>query len=154
LLVLAGVLWSGACRGVGRPDVLPFEPILEEDSHLVTLLNEAMDVGERDTDGAVRSLREQVVPRARRNAESAGATAVRHPRAVELRTRLCQRTAERAETSGALADALAGRDADALSRALRKMRQLALDMERLEQDVQRARQEPATGGCASAGVGR
>ncbi len=128
--------------------------MLEEDSSLVTLLNEAMDVGERDTDAAVRNLREQVVPRARRNAEAAGATIVQHPRARELRIRLCQRTAERAETSAALADALQQHDADALSRTMRRMRQLALDMDRLEQDIQRARQEPAQGGCSAGSVGR
>jgi hypothetical protein len=139
---------SGACRGPGRPDVLTFEPVLEEDSSLVTLLNEAMDLGERDSAAAVRNLRDQVIPRARRNAEAAGATQVQHPLARELRTRLCQRTAQRAETTTALADALAASDAEALSRALRHMRQLALDMHQLEGDIQRARHAPASSGCA------
>jgi hypothetical protein len=136
------------CRGQGRPDVQSFESILEEDSNLVTLLNEAMDLGERDHQSAARNLRDQVVPRARANAERAGATRVEHPRARTLRTTMCQLTARRAETTTALADALAEQNAESLSRTLRSMRQVALDMAQLESDVQRARSEPPSSGCS------
>ena len=50
--------------------------------------------------------------------------------------------------------ALQSHEAEALSRAMRRMRQLALEMDRLEQDIQRARQEPAPSGCAASSVGR
>jgi tryptophan 2,3-dioxygenase len=145
LLALGG---AASCRGSGRPDVAGFEPLLEEDGNLVTLLNEAMDLGERDHLAAARNLRDQVVVRARRNAEAAGALRVSHPRARALRTTLCQLTARRAETTEALAGALESQQVEALSRTLRAMRQLAGDMEQLERDVQRARSEPAPSGCA------
>jgi hypothetical protein len=141
------VLWAASCSP-GRPDVAAFEPILEEDANLVTLLNEAMELGERDPRAAARNLREQVVRRARRNAEAAGLLSVRHPRARELRTRLCQLSARRAETTEALAEALSTANTTLLSSTLRSMRQLALDMDALEGDVQRARNEPARAGCA------
>lgn len=137
-----------SCRGPGRPDVLAFEPILEEDGTLVTQLNEAMDLAERDPRAAARNLREQVLVRARRNAETAGSLTVRHPRATELRTKLCQFSARRAETTQSLAEALETSNAELLSRTMRSMRQLALDMHALEGDVQRARNEPARSGCA------
>lgn len=138
---------AAAC-GPGRPDVIGFEPVLEEDSTLVTLLNEAMDLGERDPRAAARNLREQVLPRARRNADAAGALTVRHPRATELRTRLCQFSARRAETTESLARALDTSDTELLSSTMRAMRQLAIDLRDLEGDVMRARNEPPASGCA------
>lgn len=145
---MALALALAASCGPGRPDVAGFEPILEEDGNLVTLLNEAMDLGERDPQGAARNLREQVVPRARRNAEAAGNLLVQHPRARELRTKLCQHSARRAETTESLADALSHANTTLLSSSLRSMRQLALDMRSLEGDVQRARNDPGRSGCA------
>lgn len=128
--------------------MIGFEPVLEEDSTLVTLLNEAMDLGERDPRAAARNLREQVLPRARRNADAAGALVVRHPRAAELRTKLCRYSAHRAETTESLAQALENGNAELLSTTLRSMRQLALDLHELEGDVMRARNEPGSNGCA------
>lgn len=145
---LVAIAAVASCGGARRPDVVGFEPVLEEDANLVTLLNEAMDVGERDPRAAARNLREQVLPRARRNAESAGNLTVRHPTAAALRTRLCQFSARRAETTQALGEALEQSDTALLSTTLRSMRQLALDMHALEGDVQRARNEPARAGCA------
>lgn len=147
-MALAALNVAGGCRSQGRPDVQPFESILEEDSNLVTLLNEAMDLGERNHQEAARNLREQVVPRARANAERAGNTRVEHPRARALRTTLCQLTARRAETTETLAQALEQQNTETLSRTLRSMRQVALDMAQLESDVQRARNEPPTSGCS------
>lgn len=156
-MVLAVIAAFGAtnvtsgCRSQGRPDVQPFESVLEEDASLVTLLNEAMDLGERNHQAAARNLRDQVIPRARSNAERAGNTRVEHPRARALRTTLCQLTARRAETTTALADALEQQNAENLSRTLRAMRQVALDMAQLESDVQRARNEPPQSGCSRSG---
>ncbi|MFO0557068.1 MAG: hypothetical protein U0269_35725 [Polyangiales bacterium] len=141
------VLVAASC-GPGRPDVADFEPILEEDGNLVTLLNEAMDLGERDPRAAARNLQEQVTPRARRNAEAAGNLSVQHPRARELRTRLCQLSARRAETTQALGEALSTANTSLLSTTMRAMRQLALDMHALEGDVQRARNDPGRAGCS------
>lgn len=141
------VLMAANC-GPGRPDVAGFEPILEEDGNLVTLLNEAMDLGERDPSAAARNLEEQVAPRARRNAEAAGNLSVQHPRARELRTRLCQLSARRAETTQALGEALSSANTSLLSTTMRAMRQLALDMHALEGDVQRARNDPGRAGCS------
>ncbi len=127
------------CRREGPPDVASFEPILAEDGRLVELMIEANQLALRNPHSAAETLRNQVVQRARANAQSAGRTQVQHRTAVQLRTRLCALVAERAESTEALATALDGTDPEQLSRALRRVARLANNLQVLEADVHRAR---------------
>lgn len=129
-----------ACRRQGPPDVAVLDPILVEDGRLVELMIEANQLALRNPHLAAETLRNQVLGRARANAQAAGQTQVQHPTAVPLRTRLCVLAAERAESTAALADALDGSDAEQLSRSLRRVARLANDLQVLEADIQRARQ--------------
>ncbi|MDP3279216.1 MAG: hypothetical protein Q8Q09_28755 [Deltaproteobacteria bacterium] len=150
-LLLGACLFAIACGGPGRPDVLAFEPVLEEDNRLVTLLDESTTLAVRDRPSAVRDIRTVVLGRAQANAAACGNLQVIHPTAVALRTRLCGNTVEREESTRALMLALEAGDATGVSSAIRRMIALARAMDQLEADVQRARNQQPTSGCARRG---
>ena len=73
-----------ACRQ-RAPDVEALAVPLAQDEQVSELLAEADALGDADSRGAARNLREIVLPRARANHESIGRIRVEHPRAAALR---------------------------------------------------------------------
>jgi hypothetical protein len=127
-----------------------------EDGRLTELLSEADDLSDRDPEAAARNLREVVLPRARSNQGAAGAVAPRHARAQALARELRRLTDERVATVEAYAQALQSRDLAAQREVIHRQVALENSVHQLQDDIDRASREPASGGCAvaMAGAGR
>lgn len=129
------------------PDLGPTREIRSEDTRLVVLLREVDRVSETDPQGASRTLRDSILPRARANADRASELSPAHPRAARLTRSLAALLNERASLLAAYADALQRDDTAALLANVRAQRQLESRLTALDTRIEEAAAQPATRGC-------
>lgn len=128
------------------PDVGPTRAVAADDTSVVVLLHDVDRVGVRDGRAAARMLRDDVLPRARRNATAAAGLQPSHPRAQRLADELASLLSRRVTLLEDYATALERDDTEALLRVVRAQRQLEDQLGALDRRLSAAAEPRSAGG--------